>query len=306
MCGPAWRCSPGRHSRVPFAVAAIRPSTPSARRGTRTGLAPRTRLGALRQAGGLCPSLRPRRARRESGDGTRVVRLLGPLLACRRGSPLSFRRFRRGSRTGQPVSRSPRAVSRTPELYGPGPAVGFSAFRPPGPARSSVSLLAGVKRRAPARTTTRIDGERVDEHAQPGTGSTDLFGSLGCAAPAGQAVGSLRFRCSYRHTGENDYAYRYGRHLPRELCLREKAGRKARQRDRAELPLRGIGRARARRTSPNTGGLDPLLYAPAARGPGRGLVLRGAVQIPIARDLNGAQEEKAVFNLGLSFLFGSR
>jgi hypothetical protein len=38
---------------------------------------------------------------------------------------------------------------------------------------------------------------------------------------------------------------------------------------------------------------------------GAGFVLRGAVQIPVARDLNGAQQEHAVFNVGLSFIPGS-
>ena len=57
---------------------------------------------------------------------------------------------------------------------------------------------------------------------------------------------------------------------------------------------------------PNTGGsilyLTPRLLVDL----GGGVVLCGAVEIPVARDLNGAQEEKAVFNVGLSFLFGSR
>ena len=34
--------------------------------------------------------------------------------------------------------------------------------------------------------------------------------------------------------------------------------------------------------------------------------LRGAVQIPAARDLNGAQKEHAVYNVGLSWVPGSR
>jgi hypothetical protein len=39
---------------------------------------------------------------------------------------------------------------------------------------------------------------------------------------------------------------------------------------------------------------------------GRGVVLRAAVQVPVARDLNGAQKERVVVNAGLSFLVGSR
>ena len=57
---------------------------------------------------------------------------------------------------------------------------------------------------------------------------------------------------------------------------------------------------------PNTGGTVLYLTPRLLVDLGGGVVLRGAVQIPIARDLNGAQEERAVFNVGLSLILGSR
>jgi len=37
---------------------------------------------------------------------------------------------------------------------------------------------------------------------------------------------------------------------------------------------------------------------------GKNVVLRAAVQIPIIKDLYGTQEEHAVANLGITYLFG--
>jgi len=37
---------------------------------------------------------------------------------------------------------------------------------------------------------------------------------------------------------------------------------------------------------------------------GHGLVLRAGAQIPLAKNLNGYQVERAVANVGLTYLFG--
>jgi hypothetical protein len=166
-----------------------------------------------------------------------------------------------------------------------------------------VSLLAGVKT-AVGANDYRIDDQRVDEHAQPGTGSTDLFGSL-AALHLLDKRSALFGSVQYRHTGENDYDYRYGRIFLANVAYERKlAGRLD---SVVELNYRYAGQDQHEQEEvPNTGGsilyLTPRLLVDL----GRGVVLRGAVQIPIARDLKGAQEEKAVFNVGLSFLFGSR
>jgi hypothetical protein len=55
----------------------------------------------------------------------------------------------------------------------------------------------------------------------------------------------------------------------------------------------------------NTGGTVLCLTPRLLVDVGHGVVLRAAAQIPIARDLNGVQKERAVLNAGVSFLFGA-
>lgn len=74
----------------------------------------------------------------------------------------------------------------------------------------------------------------------------------------------------------------------------------------AELSFRSAGRDRidgAGTIDPNTGG-DVLYLTPRViLDLGKGLVGRLAVQLPVYRDLNGDQEERAVANVGLTYLF---
>jgi hypothetical protein len=169
--------------------------------------------------------------------------------------------------------------------------------------RNSLSLVAGVK--APwGENDYRRDGERVDEHAQPGTGSTDAFLGL-----AGLHIvdrrSTLFASLQYRHTGENDHGYRYGSSFLANLAYERKLGGR----------LDGVVELNFRHSSPdgeesqdvpNTGGTVLYVTPRLLVDLGAGFVLRGAVQIPVARDLNGAQEERAVFNVGLSWVPGSR
>ena len=169
--------------------------------------------------------------------------------------------------------------------------------------RTSLSLLAGVKSGL-GNNEYKREGERVDEHAQPGTGSTDLFGSLALLHLLDKRS-AVFASAQYRHTGENDFDYRYGRIVLLNLAYERKLG--ARLDSVVELNYRFAGKDRAgQEEGPNTGGsilyLTPRLLVDL----GGRVVLRAAVQLPIARDLNGAQKEKAVFNVGLSFQLGSR
>jgi hypothetical protein len=169
--------------------------------------------------------------------------------------------------------------------------------------RSSLSLLGGVKTALGDNDAT-IHGERADEHAQPGTGSTDVFGGLAFLYLFDKR--SAFFSSGqYRHTGDNALGYRYGSSaLLNAAYERKLSGRidgvlelnfRHAQKDRVDA-AGGLGE--------NTGGsvlyLTPRLLVDA----GHGVVLRAAAQIPIARDLNGAQQERVVLNVGASFLFG--
>jgi hypothetical protein len=167
--------------------------------------------------------------------------------------------------------------------------------------RSSLSLTGGVK--TPwGRNDARQDGERVDEHAQPGTGSTDVFGSLAFLYLVDRDS-ALFASSGYRHTGRNDYGYRYGSSFLANVAYEHKLGKVL---DGVlELNFRDAGKDQVDAdgsTNDSTGGsllyLTPRLLASL----GGGFVVRAAVQIPIARSLNGFQKERAVANVGISYV----
>jgi hypothetical protein len=215
--------------------------------------------------------------------------------------PFSFRSFDQIEEGSTRESFSTRGLS-DPEVYGQ---IRFwgSGFSSGLGRRSSLSLVAGVKT-ALGQNDFRRDGVRVDEHAQPGTGSTDVFGGvsmLHLLDPRSAFFASLQ----YRHTGDNEFSYRYGRILLANLAYERKV--RGRLDGVVELNYRFAGQDRDEVGElSNTGGsllyLTPRLLVDM----GHGVVLRGAIQVPIARSLNGTQKERAVFNAGLSYLFGGR
>jgi hypothetical protein len=167
--------------------------------------------------------------------------------------------------------------------------------------RASLSVTGGVK--APwGQNDAQKDGERADEHAQPGTGSTDAFGSLAFLYLVDKD--SAVFASSgYRYTGRNDFGYRYGRTFLANVAYEHKLGKvldgvvelNFRHAQKDQVDADGT-------TGDSTGGsllyVTPRLLASL----GRGLVLRATVQIPVARDLNGFQKERAVANVGLTYV----
>ena len=168
--------------------------------------------------------------------------------------------------------------------------------------RTSLSLSGGVKT-AWGQDDLAEGGERLEEHLQPGSGSTDLFGGLGLLHLIDKKS-ALFLSSGYRHTGDNDFGYRYGSSFLASAAYEHKLG--SRFDGVAELDFRHAARDQVEADGTldeNTGGsllyFTPRLLVNA----GRGLVLRAAVQIPIVRDLNGFQEERAVVNVGLTYLF---
>lgn len=168
--------------------------------------------------------------------------------------------------------------------------------------RTSLSLNAGVK--APwGRNDIQKDGARVDEHAQSGTGSTDVFGSLALLHILDKES-ALFMSSGYRRTGENDFGYRYGSTFLANLAYEHKLG--GHLDGVLELNFRHAQRDRVDADGTedeNTGGSLLYLTPRLLVNVGGGLVLRAAVQVPIARGLNGFQKERAVANLGVTYLF---
>ena len=88
--------------------------------------------------------------------------------------------------------------------------------------RASVSLNAGVK--TPwGQNDVQQDGLRADEHAQPGTGSTDLFASLAFLYLIDRRS-AVFVSTAYRHTGGNDFGYRYGSSVLASAAYEHKLG----------------------------------------------------------------------------------
>lgn len=188
-----------------------------------------------------------------------------------------------------------------PEFYGI-----FRLWSAPwkeGMGRSSwISVFAGVK--TPwGENDAASDGERLDEHVQPGTGSTDLFGGLSAArllTERSTIYGSIQFR----RTDRNDHGYLYGDSVLANLGYEQKLGE--RWDGALELNARDAGRDEMDadgEEDPNTGGSILFVQPRLLVHLGHNVVARLAVQIPIYDDLEGEQEEKSVVNLGLTTSF---
>ena len=168
--------------------------------------------------------------------------------------------------------------------------------------RAWISLVAGVK--TPwGRNDLAENGERLDEHAQPGTGATDVYGGFSAAVLL-DARSSLFASFQYRSTGTNGRGYRYGPSTTANVAYERKLGRivdavvETNWRHAEQDVVDAAGDR-----DPNTGG-DVLYLTPRiVIDLGRDLVARAGVQIPVVKSLYGDQTEHANVNVGLTVLF---
>jgi hypothetical protein len=168
--------------------------------------------------------------------------------------------------------------------------------------RSTVSAIFGVK--TPwGQNDVQQDGERVDEHAQPGTGSTDLFGGFSgyyLLDERSTLFGSVQ----YRGTGRNDFGYKYGDSTIATLAYERKLMEPLdavlefdfRHAKRDQVDFEGV-------VDPNTGGTVLYITPRLLFAIGSHVALRAAVQIPIVENLYGVQDEKVNVNGGVTLLF---
>ena len=146
-------------------------------------------------------------------------------------------------------------------------------------------------------------GVRLDQHAQAGTGSTDVLVGLAgvhLLGPRSSLYGSLQLRL----TGDNDQHYEYGDARLLNLGYEHRLG------ERLDLALE----ANFRDADPdvvdadgeedaNTGGRIAYLQPRLLLHLGKGVVARLAAQVPVWEDLDGEQDEKTIWNLGLTVGF---
>lgn len=169
--------------------------------------------------------------------------------------------------------------------------------------RASLYLVAGVKTAWGQNDLSR-DGERLDEHVQPGTGSTDWFGGFSGSYQL-NPKSAVFVSAQYRQTGRNDAGYRYGRVSLFNIAYEHKLGPNWDAVLEANYRHAGFDQVDSTQvTDPDTGGsivyLTPRLLFDA----GGGWVVRAAVQIPLSQGgLNGEQHEKTVLNIGITHLF---
>ncbi len=168
--------------------------------------------------------------------------------------------------------------------------------------RSWVSLVAGVK--TPwGRNDLARDGARLDEHAQPGTGSTDLVAGAAAVHVLGLRD-TLLASVQARRTGTNDAGYRYGNVLLANLGWEHKFG--PRLDGVVELNWRHAARDvvdEGGTEDANTGG--SLLYVQPRLSVtlGAGFVARVAALVPVAQRLNGDQTERTIWSAGITRVF---
>ncbi len=168
--------------------------------------------------------------------------------------------------------------------------------------RSSLYAIAGVKTDWGENDATSR-GERLDEHVQPGTGSTDWFAGLSGSYQI-DPKSALFASVQYRMTGRNDFGYRYGNATLLNLAYEHKLG--ARWDGVIEVNYRNADHDQVDGSGaldPDSGGAIAYLTPRILFDAGNGWVLRASVQYPaLDSGLNGHQDEKAVLNVGITRL----
>jgi hypothetical protein len=189
-----------------------------------------------------------------------------------------------------------------PEIYGQ-LRLWASRFEGDVGVRAQVFAVAGIKT-AWGENNLSHEGERLDEHVQPGTGSTDGFAGLFGSYQLNPSS-ALFYSAQYRHTGRNDAGYQYGRISLANLAYEHKLGARwdavlemnYRYAERDEIDASGA-------TDPDTGGTMFYLTPRILFDVGAGWVLRASGQLPLSQSrLYGEQHEDPVLNLGITKLF---
>jgi len=167
--------------------------------------------------------------------------------------------------------------------------------------RAWISAIGGVKTDW-GRNDLRQGGVRLDEHLQAGTGSRDFFGGLSSVYLLTH-TSSLFGSAQYRRTGTNDFGYRYGNIKMASFGYERKVTEALD--GVVTLDYRDSGRDLAGEDGldPDTGGRILYVSPRLSMDFQRGLVGRLSFQLPVFKDLNGNQKEKAVVNVGLTYLF---
>jgi Putative MetA-pathway of phenol degradation len=148
----------------------------------------------------------------------------------------------------------------------------------------------------------QVNGERAEEHLQPGSGAGGVEPGLSFSRVVreeGSVFGSL----GGRFNGRNDAGYRYGSAFLATVGYERKLGTRLNAILEANFRSAAKDEPEVGETDPNTGGsvlyVAPRLLVKLERT----LFLRVGVQIPVVKDLYGDQDEKVNVFTGLTVRF---
>lgn len=169
--------------------------------------------------------------------------------------------------------------------------------------RAWISAVVAVKTPWGKNDVTAADGERLDEHVQPGTGATNLTGGLSGLYLL-DAESSLYASVGYTGTGRNKYGYKYGNNVQANLVYDRKLTDwldgllEVNFLDARHDQIDALGIQ-----DPDTGGQSLYLTPRIGVHVVKGLVLRAAAQFPVWENLNGIQDVKPAYTAGLTYVF---
>jgi len=168
--------------------------------------------------------------------------------------------------------------------------------------RAWISALVAVKTPWGNNDVTE-NGERLDEHVQPGTGATNLTGGLNGLYLI-DAESSIYASVAYTGTGRNDFGYKYGNNVQANVVYDRKLTDfldgllevNFLDAKHDQIDAAGV-------IDPNTGGQSLYLTPRIGVHVVHGLVVRAAAQFPVWKNLNGIQDIKPAYTAGLTYVF---
>ena len=154
------------------------------------------------------------------------------------------------------------------------------------------------------RHDAQIDGERAEQHLQPGAGAMGVEPGLSFSHMVGDAHPGTIFGSAFgRFNGRNDVGYHYGNAVIANLGYERRFGSRVDAVLETNFRYAAKDEPVAGEKDPNTGGSMLYLAPRIVLKLERTLFLRLGVQVPIVKSLYGDQDEKVNLFSGLTVRF---
>jgi hypothetical protein len=150
----------------------------------------------------------------------------------------------------------------------------------------------------------QLDGERAEEHLQPGTGAAGVEPGLSFWRTVGASdEGWLFASAAGRFNGRNDAGYHYGDVVLANLGYERKLGGRINAALETNFRYAAKDEPQMGEQDPNTGGSVLYLSPRAVLRIDPRVSFRVAVQVPVVKDLYGDQDEKVNVLTGFTLTF---